>query len=382
MAYPSVLSAISNPQATDRLNSPSHSSIHQAVNTAITEIETFVGTQSSTVGTLYYDIRSANSNGGGHVQSADKGGTGQTAYTKGDILVAQSASVLTKLAIGATNQVLTADATQAVGVKWGSPAAVVVTSLLSTGVWTRPSGFSATSKTLVELWGGGGGGGAASVTGGATGGGGGSYINSYYSTSLLSSSILVAIGIGGTGCAAVAGSQPSIGGRTVFDPTTSMLTAFGGGAGFTSTNLATLTGGNGAGIFMDGFNIQGTGNPGDSSIFGGQGGYPAGSPKQKGQSGNYIGGAGGGAGGGASASVYADGGTALMGGSGGGGVTSAVMGTGGLGLGGGAGSNASILTSASVASGSIPSGGGGAGYGTGAIGGAGGAGKAIITTFL
>lgn len=120
MAYPSIISVISNPQATDRLNNPSHSTIHQNENTAITEIETFVGTLSSTVGTLVYDIRAAASNGGGHVQTANKGGTGQITYNKGDLLIASSSSVLSRLAIGADNQVLQADSSQALGVKWSA----------------------------------------------------------------------------------------------------------------------------------------------------------------------------------------------------------------------------------------------------------------------
>lgn len=127
MAYPSNVGTFTNPNPTDKLNSPSHSSVETAQNTAITEIQTFVGTLSSAVGTLVYDIRSANSSGGGHVQSANKGGTGQTSYTKGDLLVAQSGSVISKLGIGGDGQVLTVDSSQSSGVKWtnaGSGASV------------------------------------------------------------------------------------------------------------------------------------------------------------------------------------------------------------------------------------------------------------------
>lgn len=120
--WPSVLSTISDPAATDKLNSPSHSSIETAQNDAIEKLETFIGTQASAVGTLMYNVRAAASDGGGHVQSANKGGTGQTAYTKGDVLVASSASVLTKLAIGTNDQALLADSAQATGVKWGGVA--------------------------------------------------------------------------------------------------------------------------------------------------------------------------------------------------------------------------------------------------------------------
>lgn len=123
--FPSTISIISTPAPTDKLNSPSHSGIESSQNSAISHLENFIGTLSSIQGTLMYDIRGPNSDGGGHVQSANKGGTGQTAFTKGDILVAQSSSVVSKLAIGSNNQVLTADSNQQSGVKWAGVANAV-----------------------------------------------------------------------------------------------------------------------------------------------------------------------------------------------------------------------------------------------------------------
>lgn len=122
MPYPSTLSTFTNPSPSDRLSTTPHSSIETAQNTGLSEIQAFVGTLSSTAGTLIYDIRAAASDGGGHVQVANKGGTGQTTYTKGDVLVASSSSVLTKLGIGTNNQVLTADSNQNAGVKWAGVA--------------------------------------------------------------------------------------------------------------------------------------------------------------------------------------------------------------------------------------------------------------------
>lgn len=116
--YPSIVTSLTYPNANNRLNAPSHSSIHGVVNDEIHQIETFVGTLSSTVGTLVYDIRSASSSGGGHVQAANFGGTGQTSYTKGDVLVATSSSVLTKLSVGVDGTVLTANSSVTAGVDW------------------------------------------------------------------------------------------------------------------------------------------------------------------------------------------------------------------------------------------------------------------------
>jgi len=121
MPYPSTLGTFTDPLANQKLNNPSHSSIESAQNTGIEEIQAFVGTLSSTQGTLMYDVRAAASNGGGHVQTANKGGTGYTSYTKGDLLVASSASVLSKLAVGADNLVLVANSSVASGINWAVP---------------------------------------------------------------------------------------------------------------------------------------------------------------------------------------------------------------------------------------------------------------------
>lgn len=122
--YPSVIQTFSYPTPSDRLNNPSHSALHNTTSSTIGQMQTFIGTESSFVGTLMYDIRSPLSNGGGHIQAVNKGGTGQTSYAKGDLLIASSASVLSKFAVSSTaGEVLTADPNQAVGVKW-SPIAL------------------------------------------------------------------------------------------------------------------------------------------------------------------------------------------------------------------------------------------------------------------
>lgn len=133
MAYPSTVTSYTNPNPSDKLNSPSHSSIETAQNTGLTELQTFVGTLSSLQGSLMYDIRAAASNGGGHVQTANKGGTGFTTYTTGDLLVATNTSTLSKLAIGTDGQLLTADSSVAGKVKWATNPAIFSNKIATSG---------------------------------------------------------------------------------------------------------------------------------------------------------------------------------------------------------------------------------------------------------
>lgn len=119
--FPSTLTTFSYPTPSDRLNNPSHSSLHNTVSSALGQVETIIGTDASTLGTIIGDLRSASSDGGGHVQSAVKGGTGQVSFTKGDVLVAQNASTLTKLAVGSDGQSLIANSSTVTGVNWAIP---------------------------------------------------------------------------------------------------------------------------------------------------------------------------------------------------------------------------------------------------------------------
>lgn len=132
MPFPSTLSSFNYPSATSRLNNPSHSALHNTVASALGQVETIIGTSASTLGTIIGDLRNPLSGGGGHVQTAILGGTGQTTFTKGDVLVAQSSSVLSKLAAGTDNQVLTGDSTQTIGVKWASPTRIAAIASIQT----------------------------------------------------------------------------------------------------------------------------------------------------------------------------------------------------------------------------------------------------------
>lgn len=60
----------------------------------------------------------------GTVMSAALGGTGQSTYTKGDLLGAPGGATLNKLSVGGDGLVLTADAASTNGIKWASTTAV------------------------------------------------------------------------------------------------------------------------------------------------------------------------------------------------------------------------------------------------------------------
>lgn len=253
MAYPSLISTLATPQPTDRLNSPSHSTLHQNENTAITEIETFVGTLSSAVGTLVYDIRSSNSDGGGHVQVANKGGTGQTSFTKGDLLIASSSSVLTKFAVGTDGLVLVADSTKSTGVKWGSSAQPITTQYTSgISIWRKSSTLT---YAVIEVQGGGGGGGAGNTNQVGGGGGGGGFSREIVTAANLplAASVIVAASVAG-GTAAGAGTS---GNPTFFG---SILNATGGAGGSAAAgNASGGSGGSGSGGDL---NVTGSGGGG------------------------------------------------------------------------------------------------------------------------
>lgn len=138
MAFPSTLSTFNRPATTDRLNNPSHSALHNTVSSALGQVEAVIGVDgaNSVLGTIIGDMRSPGSGGGGHVQTANLGGTGQTSYNKGDILVASSSSVLTKLAVGTDGYILATNPSVATGINWianSSPKIFTQTSMVGAG---------------------------------------------------------------------------------------------------------------------------------------------------------------------------------------------------------------------------------------------------------
>lgn len=270
--YPSIVATLTSPNPTDRLNAPSHSGIETAQNGEITAVETFVGTLSSVAGTLVYDIRSANSNGGGHIQSANKGGTGQIQFNKGDILVAQSSSVLTKLSLGSSNgQALVIDNTQATGVKWGVPnnqptiRVFSVSGASSVFTWTKPSNLSYARITVQAP--GGGGASVASNSQFSSGGGGGGFAVKILSASILG--LVERIDVGGPG--SVSGAVAGISSFGLTNPAASIMA----NSGQVSAVNALSTGGGtaiGGDINIQGGSGGGAGNVGATGVSGDGGG--------------------------------------------------------------------------------------------------------------
>lgn len=307
---------------------------------------------------------------------------------KGHLTTATAVNTPADLAPGSDGTVLTADSTQAEGLKWSSSSAARVTSFAAGAGQTFTMDAATVAVEVICIGAGGGGaGGASSVStskSGGGGGGGGSVTIAKLRAADVSSPVTVNVGTGGTGGAGgaagagAAGTGGGNGGSTNFG---TYLSAYGGGGGQAGTN-ANNQGGSGAGT---GSSAVGTtrGNPnvtgnaiggaagvggastdGSSSEYGGAGGAggTAGSTGHSGGS-SIFAGPGGGSGGGVTA-----GNVGSNGGAGGAPQSYAVGGGGTLGTGG-----AAPTVGGNGAAGPTPyCGAGGGGGGAGSLGAGGG----------
>jgi len=254
MSFPSTFSAFTRVAPTDRLNNPSHSALHNTVSSALGQVEAVIGVDgdNSVLGTIIGDLRSPGSGGGGHIQTANKGGTGQTSFTKGDILVASSASVLTKLSAGANGLSLRTDSTTATGLTYGSgntfPTVRVYTnpSILT---WSKPSTLS---YIVVKVLGSGGSGGGSTGGSGGAGGGAGGYCEVKIVASALGSNVQVIVG------ASVIGSVGGVGRTGNYSGFGGYASCAGGGGGDQGQGAnAPSQGGTGGVALLGDLNIQG-----------------------------------------------------------------------------------------------------------------------------
>ena len=72
--------------------------------------------------------------------AVDRGGTGTTSYTKGDLLAASASTTLTKLGVGTNGQVLRANSATATGLEWGADFVGTVTSVSGSGAISVANG--------------------------------------------------------------------------------------------------------------------------------------------------------------------------------------------------------------------------------------------------
>lgn len=300
----------------------------------------------------------------GNTVAANRGGTGQTTYTNGQLLIGNSTNnTLSKATLTAGDNVTITNGpgTITIAATGGSatPTDIQVFTTVGTATWTKPAGAKMVHVSVMS--GGGGGGGGAKVASGTScsGGGGGAgsgCVDLFLRAADLPSSVTVTVGSGGT---AGAGAS-SIGAGVT-----------GGAGGFSSfgSYVRAERGSSGSGGQV---NAQGSGGGGGQ--FGGNNGGTT-TNGGSGQSGGYTnrGGAGGGSGGGVAASP-----AALNGGTGGFGMTTLLAG-GTAGTAGSAGGNGGNGTTTGIPSLFNGSGGGGGGAGSGTTGGNGGAGAGYGT---
>jgi hypothetical protein len=267
---------------------------------------------------------------------------------------------------GTSGNVLTSN-----GTAWTSAAptlAVINTQTFdASGTWTKPAGYSASSRVLVQAWGAGGSGGRNTTAISASGGGGGGYIERWLNLSQFGATETITIGAGGAARTAT-NQNGAIGGNTTVG---SLVTAYGGGGGGGNV-VGNVAGGSGggqlsAGNIPSGILVTTPGRPyfgvydGDGSNGSGfQGSGVAASNYNTADLAAYWHGGGGGAG-----TTNVGGAQSVWGGT---------TGTGGTSLFGGNGGAAGATGTA----GTQPGGGGGAATGTS---GAGGNGRVIITIF-
>lgn len=147
--FPSTISTFNIVSASDRLNSPSHSALHNSVSSVLTQVQTVIGTDTaSALGTIIGDLRNPSSDGGGHVQTAVKGGTGQTSFTKGDLFVASGPSTISKLAVGTDGNYLKSNSSMAAGVEWSAaPGKLYV----NASIVTAPSGLPGRESSIFSF---------------------------------------------------------------------------------------------------------------------------------------------------------------------------------------------------------------------------------------
>lgn len=325
------------------------------------------------------------------------GGTGATTLTANNVILGNGTSAVQFVAPGTNGNVLTSN-----GTTWTSAApaasggkAADVQTFNASGTWTKPTGYSADSRVLIQVWGAGASGARGVASTYAGGGGGGGYNYAWVNLSALGATETVTIGAGGA--ARATDGNGNVGGNSSFG---SIITAYGGGGG-SNTETTTNGGGGGGQLSAGRVSIGGDALVGGAPVIqtigildasnqptavGGSLIFMQGSPRYGNMNGcgpnswsfpTFMHGAGGGSANTNSGTVVYRGNNSVWGGGGGGGSNTAngAGGTSNFGGNGGAGSSTGAGTA-----GTQPAGGGG-GTIAAANSGAGGSGRIIITVF-
>lgn len=265
---------------------------------------------------------------------------------KGDVIVATGSHVATNVAVGANSTVLTADSTQASGVKWAaaggtgtissitsSGGTVVVTNAAgpttnlevassavadvqtfdANGTWTMPGGALIVDVVCIGAGGGGGWGNANdSTSSGGGGGAGGAVTRSIIRASDITSPVTITVSTGGAGnVGGAGGGSGANGGGSSFG---SYLFAGGGGGGTQGTGTTTTSAGGGGGSVIATGSASTAGAPSSATAIGGQSATAVGGAN--GNNAEWGGASGGGSP--ASSGVGKPGGSSIMAGPGGG----------------------------------------------------------------
>jgi hypothetical protein len=272
------------------------------------------------------------------------GGTGQTAYTDGQLLIGNTTTGgLSKSTLTAGSNVTITNANGAITIASTGGTSANIQVFTSSGIWTKPTGAKVCN--VVCIGGGGGGGSGRKTANGIAGSGGGGGAGGGFSQRLLDAALLgsteaVTIGAGGAGGGSISanstnGANGVAGGTSSFG---AYVFSGGGGGGGGGTTSAGTTGSiaNQRTFFLGGA--------------GGAGGQGAGSTPTNSQAGAGGGGGGGGFTTTPAGNIGGNGGTSL-----------ASFASGGGGTGGTTGSANGVAGSSVIASQPFPGGGGGGG---------------------
>jgi hypothetical protein len=189
--FPSSLDLLSNPSVWDYQDTVPHSSQHSNANDAIEALEAKVGINSSSdPASLDYKVAQLN-----------------VLTTKGDIIV-RSATGNTRLPVGTDGQMLVADSTQALGVKYTNPSSggTVTTASVVSANWFTGSVANPTTTPAITL--------ATSVTGVLKGNGTAISAATAGTDYYAPGSTDVSVADGGTGVSTLTAYAPIFGGTT------------------------------------------------------------------------------------------------------------------------------------------------------------------------